>query len=210
MKQDAEQAVVVPSSEQISKEQEEESQPSSSSQMSKSERHIHFNDEVMQCIAIEEYSDDENEDDEYDSDEDYDDNYDYYDEDESSGNQLAQSQIYEGDDESIDDDDEDTDDEDDEDDDDEDDGGFSLKFVQTLMRQRFLVNIRLLLAMKIQLFQYVQRVNKLKFLLIPRLYLPPVVRLIRPFNCYLQLQSTMVPMNRVTKKTHILQVFLIM
>lgn len=127
LKQDAEQAVVVPSSEQISKEQEEESQPSSSSQMSKSERHIHFNDEVMQCIAIEEYSDDENEDDEYDSDEDYDDNYDYYDEDESSGNQLAQSQIYEGDDESIDDDDEDTDDEDDEDDDDEDDGGFFIK-----------------------------------------------------------------------------------
>ncbi|RCK55551.1 Resistance to glucose repression protein 1 [Candida viswanathii] len=126
LKQDAmatEQPVVVPSSEQISKEQEEENlTTSSSSQVSKSERHIHFNDEVMQCIAVDEYSDDEDDEVEYDSDDDYDDNYDYYDEDESSGNQLAQSQIYEGDDESIDDEDEDTDD-----DDDDDDGGFFIK-----------------------------------------------------------------------------------
>lgn len=127
LKQDmmsSEQAVVVPSSEQISKEQEEEKLSSSSSEISKSERHIHFNDEVMQCIAIDEYSDDEDDDEDYDSDEDYDDGYDYYDEDESSGNQLARSQIYEGDDECLDDESQDSDDSDDED---EDDGGFFIK-----------------------------------------------------------------------------------
>jgi hypothetical protein len=83
-----------------------------SSPVPKEERRIHFNDEVQQCIAVEEYSD-EDDDDYYDDDED---DY-YYDDDE-------EDYMYETPHE--DQDDENEDDEDDEDDDD-DEGGFFLK-----------------------------------------------------------------------------------
>lgn len=90
-----------------------------SSLLAKEKRHIHFNDEVQQCIAIEEYLDDDDEydDDEYDDDNDYDyghsESYIYE-------NGLAQYALDDSD-EGNDDDDED------DDDDDDDEGGFFLR-----------------------------------------------------------------------------------
>lgn len=96
--------------------QRTESKPTESvpeSAVAKEPRHIHFNDEVQQCIAVDEFSDENAE---YDYDDDYDNDYDYGDdesyiyetyEDGASGNLDAESY----------------DDEDDEDD----EGGFFLK-----------------------------------------------------------------------------------
>lgn len=123
-------AVVVPSSEQISQDQNQEDGNVSGDIGSKAERHIHFNDEVMQCIAVDVYSDDDqrfNSGEDYDSDDDDDDDDDddYYDEYEPSNDSLAQSHLYEGDDESI--EEEEDDDEDASEDEEEDDeGGFFL------------------------------------------------------------------------------------
>lgn len=81
----------------------------------KEKRHIHFNDEVKQCIAVNEYSD---EDEDYDYDDEYDNDYDYGDD---------ESYVYE-DNSNFNDEDEDDDYDDDEDEDDEEDeGGFFLK-----------------------------------------------------------------------------------
>lgn len=84
----------------------------------KEQRHIHFNDEVQQCIAVDDFSDDNAD---YDYDDEYDDDYDYGDDDESylyetyaegtRGNLEAES----------------FDDEDDDDEDEDDEGGFFLK-----------------------------------------------------------------------------------
>ncbi|KHC82482.1 hypothetical protein MGS_01527 [Candida albicans P78042] len=121
-------AVVVPSSEQISHDQNQEDGNVSGDVESKGERHIHFNDEVMQCIAIDVYSDDEqrynSDEEDYDSDDDDDDYYDQY---EPSNDSLAQSHLYEGDDESIEEADEKVeDDEDGSEDEEDDEGGFFL------------------------------------------------------------------------------------
>ena len=86
-----------------------------SSPVPKEERHIHFNDEVQQCIAVDEYSDDDD-DDYYDDDED-----DYYYDDEE------EDYMYETPHEDQDDENEDDDDDDDDDEDDDDEGGFFLK-----------------------------------------------------------------------------------
>lgn len=89
----------------------------------KEKRHIHFNDEVQQCIAIEEYSGDDDEYDDYDDDEDND--YMYGD----NESYIYESHNREYDSEGSEDEDEDNDhgDDDDDDDDDDDEGGFFLR-----------------------------------------------------------------------------------
>lgn len=88
------------------------SQLESSESVDKKSRHIHFNTEVQQCIAL----DMDNENNDYDDDE-YDDDYDLDDE---SNDYAQKSYIYT-------DDNDDENDLDDEDDDDDEDGGFFLK-----------------------------------------------------------------------------------
>lgn len=88
--------------------------------ISKEKRHIHFNDEVQQCIAIDEFSGDEDEYDDYD-DQDEDNDYDYGDSEsyiyENQGGQYGS----EGYDEDV------GENEDDDDEDDDDEGGFFLR-----------------------------------------------------------------------------------
>ncbi|KAI5953834.1 REG1 [Candida margitis] len=84
------------------------------------ERHIHFNDEVQQCVAWDSFSDDNDEEDISD----YDDTDDVYDDyDDQVNNNLIRSHLYEGDLENG----ENDDDSDDDDNDDDDEGGFFLK-----------------------------------------------------------------------------------